>query len=193
MPPVMVTGIPRVRSDHAVINAAQWARTDREAALVVCMALQQRVVSSAQLMQTWRQIPYARRRDFLDLVIRDVCDGAHSLGELDMARLCRSYELPEPSRQVVRRGPRGRIYLDVEWEDVGLSLEIDGAHHSAGLAEVDDALRHNEVTIDRSMVLRVPVIGLRLAEGAFMAQVRRAYDEAARRRSADVGVAEVAS
>lgn len=72
-------------------------------------------------------------------------------------------------------------------------MEIDGAHHAAGLADVDDALRQNEVTIDQSMVLRIPVLGLRLAEGTFMAQVRRAYDEAARRRAAGIGAANLAS
>ena len=43
-------------------------------------------------------------------VIRDVCDGVHSLGELDFARLCRARGLPEPSRQAVRR-PAGRTGL----------------------------------------------------------------------------------
>lgn len=193
MPPLVGAGIPRVRADHAVINAAQWARTDREAALVVCLAVQQRVVRPGHLLATWRKVPYASRRDVLDRVIRDVCDGAQSLGELDFAGFCRRYGLPEPRRQVVRHGHRGRVYLDVSWEEVGLTVEIDGAHHAAGLADVDDALRQNEVTIDQSMVLRIPVLGLRLAEGTFMAQVRRAYDEAARRRAAGIGAANLAS
>lgn len=67
-------------------------------------------------------------------VIRDVCDGAHSLGELDFAGYCRQYGLPEPTRQSVRSSADGRVYLDVGWEDVGLVVEIDGGHHALALS-----------------------------------------------------------
>ena len=126
----------------------------------------------------------SRRRRFLDAVIRDVCDGAHSLGELDFARMCRRAGLPPPTRQVVRTGPGGRVYLDVAWEDIGLVVEIDGGHHALALNPVDDALRQNEVTLTAEMVLRVPVLGLRLTPAAFMAQVVRAHRPALRRHAA---------
>ena len=48
-------------------------------------------------------------------------------GKFDFARLCRSRGLPEPSRQVVRQTPGGRIYLDVAWDGYDLVVEIDGA------------------------------------------------------------------
>ncbi|HET6967019.1 MAG TPA: hypothetical protein VFI44_02025, partial [Ornithinibacter sp.] len=110
-----------------------------------------------------------------DAVVRDVCDGAHSLGELDFGRLCARAGLPRPSRQVVRRGPGGRIHLDVAWEDIGLVVEIDGGHHALALNPVDDALRQNDVTLREQLVLRIPVLGLRIAPDAFLAQVVRAH------------------
>ncbi|MFQ6170070.1 hypothetical protein ACK8HX_00565 [Oryzobacter sp. R7] len=105
----------------------------------------------------------------------DLCDGAHSLGELDFGRLCRARGLPGPSRQVVRSTPDGRVYLDVAWEDIGLVVEIDGGHHALALNPVDDALRQNEVVLGGEHVLRLPVLGLRLLPDDFMAQVVRAH------------------
>ena len=114
----------------------------------------------------------------------DLCDGAHSLGELDFAAMCRRAGLPPPSRQVVRTGPGGRIYLDVAWEDIGLVVEIDGGHHALALNPVDDALRQNDVTLTGDVVLRIPVLGLRLTPGAFMAQVVKAHVIRSHRRGA---------
>ncbi len=126
-------------------------------------------------MDQWLAQTRSPRRAFLHAVIRDVCDGVHSLGELDFARLCRARGLPEPSRQVVRVQRDGRVYLDVAWDGLGLVIEIDGGHHGLALNPVDDALRQNEVVLSASRVLRIPVIGLRLNADAFMDQVVRAH------------------
>ena len=93
------------------------------------------------------------------------------MGELDFARLCRRYGLPEPQRQVVRRGPHGRIYLDVRWELRSLVVEIDGIAHDTPAAWIPNALRQNWVTLGNDRVLRIPVLGLRIAETAFMEQL----------------------
>lgn len=175
--PVTGSGLRRCAPEWATIRAAQWAATDRTAALLVCLAVQQRLVAPQRLLAAWRSVARSPRRHLLDAVIGDVCDGAHSLGELDFARMCRRAGLPPPTRQAVRSGPGGRVYLDAEWEDVGLVVEIDGGHHALALNPVDDALRQNDVTIDRRMVLRIPVLGLRLRRGAFLAQVARAHRE----------------
>ncbi len=113
--------------------------------------------------------------------VLDICDGAHALGELDFARLCRQVGLPAPTRQRVLRGTDGRVYLDACWEDVGLAVEIDGGHHQWALNPVDDALRQNEVVLDGDVVLRVPVLGLRLQRERFMDQVVRAHTHLAER------------
>lgn len=181
MPPVVGAGLPRIAPEIALLHAMQWASTDRVAALLLCLAIQQRLVSGARLVQAFVALSRCRRRAFMRTVIRDVCDGAHSLGELDFAALCRRYGLPPPSRQVVRRGPGGRIYLDVAWDDVGLVVEIDGGHHATALSPVLDALRQNDVVLGDETVLRVPVLGLRLLEADFMRQVLRGYLLASRR------------
>lgn len=173
--PVIAVGLPRVRPEVAAIRAAGWAASDRQAALLVCMVIQQRLIPPQRLLETWASQKRRPRQPFLGQVIRDVCDGAQSLGELDFARLCREYGLPEPSRQVVRSLPSGRVYLDVAWDDLGLVVEIDGGHHALALSPVDDALRQNEVVLNGEPVLRIPVLGLRLVPDAFMRQVVAAH------------------
>jgi hypothetical protein len=180
LPPTSLpAGIPRVAPAPATIHAAQWAVSDRQAALLLCLPVQQRLVTGAQLLDRWSSVTRSPRRLLIDLVLHDLADGAQSLGELDFARLCRRYRLPEPRRQSLRRLPQGTAYLDVEFDD-GLVVEIDGRHHLLGLNPVDDALRANEVTLGSSRVLRLPLLGLRLRPDEFMAQVARALGVEAR-------------
>lgn len=171
--PVRQSGIPRTHAAVATVRAAQWARSDRQAATILAMAVQQRVVRTDDLLARWAQIERSPRGRFLGQVIGDVCDGAHSLGELDFARLCRKHGLPRPSRQVLRRLPTGNAYLDVYFDDAGLHIEIDGSGHWRGLAPVQDSLRQNEVALQDDVTLRIPLLGLRCFEAEFMAQVRR--------------------
>lgn len=174
-------GLPRTLPEIAAIRAAEWSVTDRQASTLLAMTIQQRLTSPDRLREAWSVVRRSRRRALLDAVIGDVCRGAQSLGELDFAVLCRARGLPEPTRQAVQRGRRGRVYLDVFWADIGLHVEIDGAQHTQGLAPVDDALRQNHLAIDGRMTLRIPVLGLRLHREAFMDQVVAAHAAASRR------------
>lgn len=180
---VVHNGIPRARPAVAAIRAAHWAASNRQAALVLAMPVQQRLVTPSQLREAAFAVRGRTRRAFIKQVVADIADGAHSLGELDFAAMCRVRGLPEPSRQVVRRGPRGRIYLDAGWEELGLAVEIDGAGHRAGLAVTDDLLRQNAVTIGGELVLRMDLLGLRIEGDAFMDQVCRAHRDRSHRRS----------
>jgi very-short-patch-repair endonuclease len=180
MPRTVAAGIPRVHPASAVLHAAEWAVSDRQAALLLCLVVQQRLVRPADLVVAWGQVGRSRRRVLIGAIVADLCDGVHSLGELDFAAHCRARGLPVPSRQVVRTTPQGRIYLDVGWEDIRLVVEIDGGHHAAALNPVDDALRQNELVLTGERVLRIPVIGLRVSPDLFMAQVEQAHAELGR-------------
>lgn len=172
--PMTRAGVPRSRPEWATVRAAQWARSDRQAALLLCLPLQQRLVSPGRLLQAWRDAGRGPRARVIDAVVRDLCAGAQSLGELDFAMWCRRYRLPEPTRQSVRTRPGGRVYLDVEWDEQGVVAEIDGAHHLLGIEPVKDALRANDVVLEGGRLLRLPVLGLRLEPDAFMGQIARA-------------------
>lgn len=182
LPRLAGAGMPRVAVEPAALNAACWARSDREASLVLCLVIQQRLTTPPRLLAEWRSGVFrSRRRAFLGRAVVDICDGAQALGELDFARLCRAVGLPEPTRQLVRTGAKGRVYLDAAWEDVGLVVEIDGGHHQWALNPIDDALRQNDVVIGGDVVLRIPVLGLHLEAARFMAQVVRAHRQLSRK------------
>jgi very-short-patch-repair endonuclease len=168
---VVGAGLRRVRPSPAAIRAASWARSRRQAALILVVTAQQRITRATDMCGELARFKRLRRRRLIQEVLLDVIDGVQALGELDFARECRRRGLPQPSRQVLRRGPRGRAYLDVYWDEYGLVVEIEGAHHDAPLNAVDDALRQNALTSEGERVLRIPVIGLRTDPDRFMAQV----------------------
>ena len=171
---VISSGVPRTRPAVAAIRSAHWAVSDRAAATLLAMAVQQRLVTPEQLLQAQQVVKGRTRRAFIKQIVSDIAAGAHSLNELDFAAACRVRGLPEPTRQAVREGPRGRVYLDVLFEEYGLVVEIDGAGHLWGLNGVADALRANQVVIDGDRVLRINVLGWRLDADAFMDQVTAA-------------------
>jgi hypothetical protein len=185
---VVGAGIPRVRPAPATIRGAHWAVSDRQAALIVCLAAQQGLVTGPALLVAATRAHGRTRRAFIRDLVRDVADGAHALGELDFARLCRLHGLPEPTRQVVRRGPRGRIYLDVAWEEHGVVAEIDGVQHRQGLAVTSDNLRRNALQLDGEITLTIDLVGLRLETDAFLGQVRSALALASRVRARSSGL-----
>jgi very-short-patch-repair endonuclease len=174
---------PRLSPPLATVRAAHWARSDRQAALLLVLPVQQRLVRPADLLEASRSDRVRGRRELLRQLVADIADGAQSLGELDFARLCRRRGLPTPDRQVVIRTPKGRIYLDVRWSAIGLVVEIDGAGHQQGLSVMHDHLRQNRVTIGEDMVLRYDLFALRLQPHEVLDQVCEAYAVASGRRA----------
>ncbi|GAB3872332.1 hypothetical protein [Terrabacter terrigena] len=168
---VVPAGIPRTRPTVAALRAAGWAVSDRQAALILVMPVQQRLTTPAALLAASERCVGRRRRAFIRGVVRDIALGVQSLGELDFARLCRARGLPEPSRQVVRQGPHGRIYLDVRWDRHDLVVEVDGMQHREGLNVTIDNLTRNWVVLAGDRVLRIDLIGLRLHADAYLDQV----------------------
>ena len=167
----MGAGIPRTRPAVAAVRAAYWASSERQAMLALVMPVQQRLVTGPRLVDATEEVTGRRRRALIRRLASDIADGAHSLGELDFAEMCRRRGLPAPSRQVIRHGPKGSVYLDVRWEDVGLVVEIDGSQHRQGRNVLDDNLRQNAITLQGDLVLRIDLVGLRLYEDEFLDQV----------------------
>jgi very-short-patch-repair endonuclease len=165
--------LPTVRPAVAAVRAALWASSNEQSALVLALCVQQRIVSADDLLTEFTTVRRHPRRRFLRFVLADLLNGAHSIGELEFARLCRDAGLPEPDRQTRRQGPRGTFYLDTEWTPYGVVVEIDGIHHLAADQVMADASRHNEITLQNSRVLRIPVLGLRLSPHTYLDQVRR--------------------
>jgi very-short-patch-repair endonuclease len=171
---VTAAGVPRARPAVAAVRAALWARSDKQAALLLTMAVQQGLVEAEALGRELLSIRRDRRRVLLHAVVLDLLDGVRSLGEAEFARMCRRRGLPKPSRQVLRAGRNGRYYLDVLWDDWAVVVEIDGLQHAWAQNAVSDALRQNDVTLANARVLRLPLLGLRVAADEFFAQIEAA-------------------
>lgn len=179
-------GMRRSRVEVAAIRHALWARSDREAALVLTMVVQQRLSTAERLGAEMLKVRRDKRRAFIHGVLLDLIGGVRSLGELDVARECRRRGLPEPSRQVLRKGRNGRYYLDVYWDDWKVVVEIDGIQHVLAPQVIGDALRQNDLSIHGDTVLRLPLLGLRVAPDDFFDQIEaalraRGWDPGARR------------
>src|ERR1700710_2414319 len=169
---IVRVGIPRSTPAVAAVRGALWARSNRQAALVLTMTVQQGLATAEQVAVAAPAVRRDKRRRLLHAVVLDLLGGARSLGEIDVARECRRRGMPEPTRQVLRRDKNNRYYLDVYWDQWGLVLEVDGIQHGWVENAVDDAPRQNSVTLQNARVLRV--LGLRVAPGEFFDQVEEA-------------------
>jgi len=175
---VVETGVPRSRPAVAAVRGALWARSDKQAALLLTMTVQQGLVEADSLGVELLRVRRDRRRALAYAVVLDLLDGVRSLGEAEFKRMCHRRGLPEPTRQVIRKGRNGSYYLDAEWEHCGVVVEIDGFQHAWAQNVVEDALRQNDVTITHARVLRLPLLGLRVAADDFFAQIRDALVQA---------------
>lgn len=158
----------------AAVRGALWAVSDRQATLLLTMTVQQGIVPAEDIGIELLRIRRDKRRSLLHAVVLDLLDGAGSLGELDVARLLRQRGLPPPDRQVLRCDGRRRYYLDLYWRTWKLVVEIDGIQHARAENVVGDALGQNALSIDGDTVLRLPLLGLRLAADDFLDQIEGA-------------------
>lgn len=175
---LMPSGIPRTRPAVAAVHGALWARTDRQAAYLLTVSVQQGLCRPEDLgieLLTVRRDP---RRLLLLTVVDDLLGGARALGELDVVRELRRRGLPPPERQVLRKDARGRYYLDLYWPTWHLIVEVDGIHHAWAENIVGDALRQNTLVLDGDTVLRLPLLGLRLRPDEFFDQIEEALRRA---------------
>lgn len=171
---IIAAGVPRTRPAIAAVHGALWARTDRQAAMLLTMAVHQRCCTPQELGEAVLAVRRHRRRQFLRSIALDLLGGVRSLPELDFARMCRRRGLPEPTRQSVRSRAGGRYVLDAEWKAWRVIVEIDGIQHLDAREAVADAARHNDVGANGSQVLRIPTLGLRVDPDRFLDQVEAA-------------------
>lgn len=167
-------GPRRSRNAVAAIRAALWARSDRQAALLLTMTVQQSIATVEEIGAELLRVRRDRRRMLLASTLLDLAGGVGSLNELDVLRGCRERDLPEPELQSLRRAARGSYYLDFRWSRWGVVVEVDGIQHGWATNVVGDSLRHNTIAIDGDIVLRLPVLGLRVCRDEFFDQIEQA-------------------
>jgi hypothetical protein len=140
--------------------------------------VQQRLARPDELAAELERAGRVRHRRLLLHAIGDISSGAHALSEIDFARLCRRYLLPEPIRQAVRLERSGRRrYLDAEWirpDGHRVVAEVDGAIHLLPRNYWDDMERANELVLDGRTLLRFAAYAVRAHPERVADQLRRA-------------------
>lgn len=174
----VLDGVPRTRNAVAAIRAALWAATIRQAELLLTMAVQQELVTVGELASEMLRVRRDKRRLHIHGLLIELAGGVGSLGELDVVRGCRKRGLPEPDKQVLRKTPNGTYYLDLRWDRWSVVVEVDGIQHAWAQNAVADAIRHNSIALSGDVVLRLPLLGLRLCPDDFFAQIRKALESA---------------
>ena len=169
------TGLRRTKPDVSAVFAALWAVTERQATFFMILPVQQGLCTPAQLAEALERVRRHKFRTALWLAVADIVDGARSVGELDVGRALAKRGLPKPSRQVKRFRPDGKVYLDLEWEEYGLTMEIDGEQHGLPWMRLSDTVRDLESLASGSDVMRIPLLAWRLDEGRVLDAVEAVF------------------
>ena len=171
---VQLDGLRLVVPEIAAVRAARWAISDRAAATVLAMSVQQRLIRAEDLRQPAASLPRHRRNSFIRALVDEIAGGCEALGEIDFARECRRRGLPEPVRQQVLKRPGGRWFLDVRWPEFGVVVEVDGVQHQLPERATSDALKQNESTLRDDRVLKFTTLAVRTGADEFYEQLARA-------------------
>lgn len=137
---------PRLRLPRALIEMARSAPTLADARSPLAAAVQQGLVTPAQLRAVLARTGPIRHQVQLFLALDDIQDGAHSGLEIDFLALVREHGLPEPALQLVAATESQRR-LDASWPAYAVWVEIDGAAHRDDASWQADLDRHNEISI----------------------------------------------
>jgi hypothetical protein len=169
-------GFPCTAPARSTVDAAAWQPWPRFAMTMLAAAVQQRICSVKQLDDALAVAGRVKHKQYMRLALKDIAGGAESLGEIDMASLCRRFKLRPPDRQRIRRDPTGRRrYLDCEWELANgtvIVLEIDGSHHHLVEHWEADMKRERKIVISRRWVLRATSAEVHLEPGTVFADLR---------------------
>ena len=168
-------GIRRTKPAVSAVMAALWAVTERQATFFLILPVQQGLCTPAQLVDVLERVRRHRFRKALWLAVADIVDGARSIGELDVGRALARRGLPKPSRQVRRTRDDGSVYLDLAWDDYGLTMEIDGSQHELPWMQLDDTVRDLETLAEGAAPMRIPLLAWRLDENRVLDAIESVF------------------
>ena len=147
---VLVNSPPRVRIEHAAIDVAAANHRDPVAMFRtmadVCQTRRTTAKRIGDVLSARGRVPgQALMLDVLD----DLATGACSVLELEYLRIERRHGLPEGSRQKPATIAGKSAYRDVDYEEFGVVVELNGrAFHDDALSWDADALRELDTLVD---------------------------------------------
>lgn len=179
LPPehLQVARPPRTTTARAAVDAAIYARSADEARGILASVCQQGRATPDEIFEVLavrRRLP---RLNIIRATMLDIAGGAHSLSELDLLKLCRTFSLPQPDQQTLRVDAVGRRrYLDAYWKRWQLHVEVDGSHHMDAEQWTDDMLRQNDIWIKGDTILRFPASMIRSRPALVARQLHMALE-----------------
>jgi len=142
----------RIAATHTVFNLAAGKGVDR-AVTLAARAVDLRLCTSQELARALSDRPRQAGRRLLNEVLRDVAAGSESAAEVRYVRDVESrHGLPRGRRQAPT-GTGGR--RDVEYEEFGLVIEIDGRlAHQAWASRQKDGRRDRTALVSGRLTVR---------------------------------------
>lgn len=136
-------GPPRVRFEDTVLELAHRARGRCDVIGILTDAVNRRRTTPGRLRDALRRRSRTRRRRWIIRLLDDLERGTCSVLEHGyLTRVERAHGLPRASRQRVRESEKGREYRDVDYDEFGLVVELDGrTGHDSWAAGARDADR----------------------------------------------------
>jgi len=156
---------PRTRTARSLLDMAADATSDRAARSVLLAGVQQRLVQPPALTEALLTRGPCLRHALILETIEDSTGGVHSVPEREFRQLVRARGLPEPARQRLLQRPDGRYYLDSDWSDYGVSVEVQGSHHHRIESWDDDLERHNAISAGGRRVMHFSSYAIRHRSG----------------------------
>lgn len=151
----------RTRPPRSLVDAAAWADTDRRARAILLAGVQQGLVKPEQLRDALLRRGPCLRHALISESIDDAEGGVASVPEHEFNAIVRRFRLPEPTRQRVLQHSDGRFYLDNDWDEFQLSVEVDGYGHMEIQQWEADLNRANEIVINNRLLLRFTSFAIR--------------------------------
>jgi Transcriptional regulator, AbiEi antitoxin len=119
---------PKMRVEEAVLDIAAGAISDSDALEVLADAVRSRCTTPQRLLATLAARSRIRRRKWLIGVLNDLAEGTSSVLESGYLRLVeRAHGLPRSARQAPALSTLGSIHRDVDYGELGVYVELDGA------------------------------------------------------------------
>lgn len=165
---------PVLRLARATLDACSLCRVPDDVRALLCAPVQQRRLRVQDLRDALDLVGPLTGRSLVLRTLDDLQLGAQGVHELRFARGLRHRRLPRPDRQVMRRRPDGRAYLDCWWERYRVHVEIDGLAHLWVTNWLADLERANELEIGQ------PATRLRFAGFQLLEQEALVYDQVRR-------------
>lgn len=150
--------LPTWRTEPAALLLAAYTRNQRTALGLLAAVVQQRMTLPERLLAEIERMQPLRRAKRFKRTLGTIADGAQSMAEVLVEKMCVDHHLPLPQRQTRRVDASGRIrYTDAEWDlpDGRIAtLEVDGGFHMDVAHWEDDIVRERDLVVTGAVVLR---------------------------------------